>query len=153
DMHKSRSRALIASAVVAGLAVTSLAWTSATAASPGAAGAAAPTRSVIVLLRDQHTDLQAAKGMSSPRALAAQRDQAPLLASARAMGVRNRRRSSIANGFAAPVPAAQASQLAADPSVAAISPDRPMPRPADLPDATGAAATGHGTAAANAANS
>src|SRR2546426_162460 len=78
-MHKSRRRALIASAVVAGLAVTSLAWTSATAANPGAAGANAPTRSVIVLLRNQHTDLQAAKGVSSPRALAAQRDQGPLL--------------------------------------------------------------------------
>src|SRR6478672_3686822 len=139
-MHKSRRRALIASAVVAGLAVTSLAWTSATAANPGAAGADAPTRSVIVLLRNQHTDLQAAKGMSSPRALAARHDQAPLLASARAMGARNLRQFSIVNGFAATVTAAQADRLATDPSVAGIFPDRPIPRPADLAAAGGPAA-------------
>src|SRR5215468_566429 len=150
-MHKSRRRALIASAVVAGLAVTSLAWTSATAAKPGAEGATAPTSSVIVLLHNQHTDLPAAKGMSSPRALAAQRDQAPLLASARAMGARNLHQFSVVNGFAATVTAAEANRLAADPSIAGILPDRPIPRRVDLPR-TDAPAAGRATAAAATSN-
>jgi hypothetical protein len=116
--------------VAVGLAGASVAWSSATAAAPIGGSHAAGSHNVIMMLRDQHTNLAVAKGASSPRVLAARRDQAPLLASARMLGARNVRGFGLVNGFAATLNAAQASQLAADPAVAGIYPDRMVTRPA-----------------------
>lgn len=125
-------RMLIATAVAAALAGTSIAWSSADAATGvnGVSGLpAAATQNVIVLLRDQHTNLTATKSATSPRAQAMRRDQAPVLSSARSMGVRNLHGYSLINGFSATVTGAQASQLAANPAVAAVLPDVPVARP------------------------
>ncbi|HKE65476.1 MAG TPA: S8 family serine peptidase [Micromonosporaceae bacterium] len=127
-MPRVRSRVLLASALAAGLAASSIAWSSATAA-PGATNASGLARNVIVLLRDQHTNLAVGRSMSSARVLAAQRDQAPLVASAKKMGARNVRGFTLVNGFAANMTPAQMSSLASNPAVAAIVPDRPIARP------------------------
>ncbi len=129
-MPSARRRMLLATGAAVGLAATSLAWTAATAA-PGAVAAASsgPTRAVIVLLRDQHTNLPATKGMSSPRALAARSDQAPLMSAATAAGGRNVHGFSLINGFAASLTATGIDQLAANPEVAAIVPDLPITLP------------------------
>src|SRR5262249_55553180 len=123
-----RSRMLLASALVAGLAAASIAWSSATAA-PSATTASGPSQNVIVLLRDQHTNLAVGKSMSSARVRAVQRDQAPLLTDAKKMGARNVRGFTLVNGFAANMTPAQMSSLASNPAVAAIVPDRPISRP------------------------
>src|ERR1700754_1457413 len=98
-MPGARRRLLLASAVAVGLAASSIAWTSATAAT-GAASANQAQRNYIVMLKDQHTNLAAGKGMRSARVQAGQRDQAPLLADAKKMGARNVRSFSVVNGFA-----------------------------------------------------
>lgn len=146
-MPSARRRSLLAAGVVVGLAATSLAWTSATAAPAAAPAAAGPTRAVIVLLRDQHTDLPAGRGMSSPRALAARGDQAPLLAAATASGGRDVHGFNLINGFSASLTAAGVDQLAANPEVAAILPDLPITRPARVRDT--AVAPGKAGAAGN----
>ncbi|HEY7176219.1 MAG TPA: protease inhibitor I9 family protein, partial [Micromonosporaceae bacterium] len=128
-MPPVRGRVLLASALAAGLAASSIAWSSATAA-PSPANTSGPAQNVIVLLRDQHTNLAVGKGMSSARVQATQRDQAPLLANAKKIGARNVRGFTLVNGFAANMTPAQMSSLAGNPAVAAILPDRPISRPA-----------------------
>src|SRR5215475_4801699 len=142
-MPRVRTRLLLASALVAGLAASSIAWSSA-AAAPKPASSNASAQNVIVLLRDQHTKLAVGKSNSSARVRAAQQDQAPLLADAKRLGARNVRGFTLVNGFAASMTAAQASAVAANPAVAAILPDRPIARPTF--DTTGSAAGTSATA-------
>ncbi|HEY2793476.1 MAG TPA: S8 family serine peptidase [Micromonosporaceae bacterium] len=92
-------------------------------AAPGSATAAAPNRNVIVILRDQHTNLQSGRGMAPARVAAAKSDQAPLLAAATKSGARNVHSFSVVNGFAASVSASEAASLAANPAVAGVWPD------------------------------
>src|SRR5690349_8108876 len=113
-------RVLIASALSAGIVVTTLGATNADAAigqgSPP--NAKLPTQNVIVVLRNQHTDLSMTKGQQrGPRIDAAQRDQAPLIANAQRSGARNIHGFKTLNGFSATVTPDQAAQLSADPSV------------------------------------
>ncbi|MGH2512342.1 MAG: S8 family serine peptidase, partial [Candidatus Limnocylindrales bacterium] len=82
---------------------------------------------VIVVLRDQHTDLGITRGhAASARTNAYHADQAPVITKARGFGAKNLRGFNTLNAVAATVTAAQASELAADPSVAAIYPDLPI---------------------------
>src|SRR4051794_30225023 len=53
------------------------------------AAAGAPARGVIVMLRNQHTDLSITRSAGSPRVAAARRDQAPLIATAKRNGIRD----------------------------------------------------------------
>jgi len=92
-------------------------------ASPAAGG---PTHNVIVLLRNQHTNLAITKGHSSARVNAFHADQSPLMSHAKSDGAKNLHGFATVNAFAATVTAAQANTLAADPSVAAIVPDLPL---------------------------
>src|SRR5262245_26474535 len=89
-------------------------------AGPGggaATNAGRPAQDVIVVLRDQHSDLEIVKGQRSPRVDAAQRDQAPVMAAASRAGARNVRGFKVVNGFKATVTADQAARIAADPAV------------------------------------
>jgi hypothetical protein len=117
---------LAASVLSIGVVVAALGPETAQAGSGGggaATNAGQPSQNVIVVFRNQHTDLGIVKGQASPRLDAAQRDQAPVIAGARKAGVRNIHGFKVLNGFAATVTADQAAQIAADPAVAAVFPD------------------------------
>jgi Peptidase inhibitor I9 len=114
-MRSPVRRALTASALAATLSAAVLVPLAA-AAAPAGVGA----RNVIVVLGDQHAKLPISAGTRSPRALAAQHDQAPLLAAARRAGVRDLHSFTVVNSFEARATPAQISQLAADPAVRAI---------------------------------
>jgi hypothetical protein len=143
-------RVLMASALSAGIVVTTLGSTNADAAigqgSP--ANAKLPTQNVIVVLRNQHNDLAITKGQQrGPRIDAAARDQAPLMANAQRSGARNVHGFKTLNGFAATVTPEQAAQLSADPAVQGVFPDLQVRR--RLPDArTAGPAAGTKAAAA-----
>src|SRR3954454_22469598 len=96
-------RVLFASALSAGVVAATLGPVAAQAAPGGAAGTGAqqPAQDVIVVLHNQHTDLSITKGQRSPRIDAAQRDQAPVIASAKRAGVTNVHGFKTVNGFAA----------------------------------------------------
>src|SRR2546423_10442170 len=101
-MPLSARRVLFAAALCVGVAAatfTPLAAYSAP-AGPGAS-AQQPAQDVIVMLRNQHTDLSITKGhRTSPRTDAAKHDQAPLIATAQKSGVRNIHGFKTINGFA-----------------------------------------------------
>src|SRR3954468_21372119 len=65
------------------------------------ATAGQPARGVIVMLRNQHTDLSITRGATSPRVAAARKDQAPVIATAKRFGVRDIRGFRTVNAFAA----------------------------------------------------
>jgi hypothetical protein len=90
---------------------------------PASPGAIAPAGNVIVLLRDQHTDLTITRSTTSARVEANRRSQQPVLSRARSAGARQLRSFNAVNGFSANVSKAQAARLAADPAVAAVVPD------------------------------
>src|SRR5215469_2063772 len=100
---------------------------------PGAAGAApvpaatgGDQSSVIVILKNQHTELNA-RTAKTQRQNATRNDQAPLVDSAKRSGASNVKTFSVINGFAAKVSPSEAASLRADPSVAAVVPDRMVP--------------------------
>ena len=99
-----------------------------------------PPRDVIVVLRDQHTDLAPAKDPGSARIQANRREQSRVMITARGMGVRAARAFDTLNGFAATVTPEQATRLAADPDVAAVYPDLEIAKPS-RPVAAASAAT------------
>src|SRR5215475_13882101 len=109
--------------VVAATVGTAAAQGASHSATPNATG---PTRNVIVLLRNQHTNLAITKGHSSARMNAYHADQSPVLSHAKADGARNLHGFSSVTAISATVTATQANQLAADPSVAAVVPDLPI---------------------------
>jgi len=81
---------------------------------------------VIVVLKNQHTDLRPGRGSAakqSPRAKAYQSDQSTVIGSARGDGAKNVRGFTSINAVAATVTPAQEAALATDPSVAAVVPD------------------------------
>jgi Subtilase family len=94
-----------------------------------AASASGPTQHVIVLLKNQHSELPASAADAGRRAQVTDSDQAPLVARARSHGGKDFRQLHVANAFATSVPAAEAAALAADPSVAAVVPDRLIKAP------------------------
>src|SRR5262245_27339888 len=120
-------KAGLAVAVAVGMVITGVAAAAAQSVGQARPSASGPTHNVIVVLRNQHTDLRIAKGrQSSARINAFRSDQAPLLDTARADGARNLHGFNTVNGFSATMTAAQANALAGDPSVAAIYPDLPV---------------------------
>src|SRR5215475_1677083 len=118
--------------VVAATVGTAAAQGASHSATPNANG---PTRNVIVLLRNQHTNLAISKGHSSARMKAFKTDQSPLLDRAKTDGAKNLHGFSTVNAISATVTAAQSNALAADPSVAAIMPDLPIKAPPILTQA------------------
>src|SRR4051812_7235567 len=121
-------RMLLASAVSAGVVAAAVIPAEAHAA-PGAAALAGDhqgTRSVIVVLRNQHTDLAITKGKRSPRVDAVQRDQAPVMATAQRAGVRNVHGFKTVNAFSGQAPAAQVAALSAARGVRGVFPALPV---------------------------
>jgi hypothetical protein len=124
------------------IAVTALALASAAGAttmalgSPGATGPSAAQQlaalsagnqaPVIVVLKNQHSDLNA-KTAKAQRQQAAVNDQATLVNHAKSTGAKDVKAFSIVNGFSAKMTPAEAAHLRADPSVAAVVPDRQVP--------------------------
>lgn len=96
---------------------------------------------VLVLLADQHSALPMNKGLNSARTRANRSSQKDVVARARAAGATAVHSFGIINAFSAHLSDDQAAQLAADPRVRAIVPDRPITRPARLrsgaPSSTG----------------
>ncbi|HST63759.1 MAG TPA: S8 family serine peptidase [Mycobacteriales bacterium] len=92
-----------------------------------APSASGPTQHVIVLLKNQHSELPANAGS---RVVTTDREQAPLVARARSHGGKDFRQLHVTNAFATAVPASEAAALAADPAVAAVLPDRLVKAPA-----------------------
>jgi hypothetical protein len=82
-----------------------------------------------VLLKNQHAELPATPATAGRRAQATDRDQAPLVAKAKSRGGKDFRQLHVTNAFATSVPASEVTALAADPSVAAVVPDRLVAAP------------------------
>ncbi|MBA8924892.1 hypothetical protein BC739_002091 [Kutzneria viridogrisea] len=118
--HRQQRRRLMLIAVTVGGLIAAAAPTTA-AADPALSQGA--QQSVIVVLRDQHPELPVRTQKSQHQAKVRQ-DQTPLLNQARGAGAQNLKTYDVVNGFSAKVTAAEASHLAADPSVAAVVPDR-----------------------------
>jgi subtilisin family serine protease len=82
---------------------------------------------VIVVLKDQHSDLAFSRGSSdSPRAKAFRSDQSSLIDKAKSQGAKALKGFGTVNAVAATVTPAQEATLAADPSVADVVPDLPL---------------------------
>lgn len=111
-------------AIAVSTSVLGLAGAATAAPAPAASG---PTQHVIVLLKNQHSELPATAGS---RTQATDRDQAPLVARARSHGGKDFRQLHVTNAFATAVPASEAAALAADPAVAAVVPDKLIKAPA-----------------------
>jgi len=94
-----------------------------------APSASGPTQHVIVLLKNQHSDLPATAADAGRRAQVTNSDQAPLVARAKSHGGKDFRQLHVANAFATAVPSSEAAALAADPSVAAVVPDKLVKAP------------------------
>jgi hypothetical protein len=92
-------------------------------AAPAGPAASQVSHNVIVVLRDQHTNLAIAKGRASARVAANRKDESSHISRAKQFGARNLSGFATINGYAATVTPSQAAQLTADPSVAAIVPD------------------------------
>jgi hypothetical protein len=121
-------RGLIALAISAGVVAASVGSAAALAPSKKAAAAVpagnSKTSGVIVMLRNQHTNLPVAKGSTTSARVSAYRtDQSPLITHAKSIGAGKVHGFTSINAFSANVTAAQAAQLAADPSVAGVYPD------------------------------
>jgi hypothetical protein len=120
-MHWDKRRIRLAGTLAAALAAAGL-----MPAGAASAASAGPKQPVIVVLRDQHPELPAKSDAQARRQTTA-RDQAPLVSGARGSGATDVKTFSIINGFSASMTTAEANTLRADPSVAAVVPDRMVP--------------------------
>jgi hypothetical protein len=121
-MSKVSRRGFTSLALSAGVVVASFAPATAI-AKPANTASAQRSSKVIVVLRDQHTNLPSAKGNSAARVLANRSDQVPVISRAKSLGARQLHGFGLINAFAATVTPAQAASLATDPSVARVFPD------------------------------
>ena len=123
-------RGLLALAISVGVVAATVGTAAAQGAPHNAApSASGPTKNVIVVLRDQHTNLSITRGSgnsSSPRVKAFHADQSPVVSRAKSFGAKNLHGFSSVNAISATVTQGQATQLASDPSVAAVFPDLPI---------------------------
>lgn len=111
-------------------------------AAPGGGSAGGTAHNVIVVLRNQHTDLAMGKGATSARVEANRRDVSSQIAHAKQVGARNLRGFSSISAFAATATPTQVSELASNPSVAAVYPDLQIKGSPVSPAANAAAAPG-----------
>jgi len=91
--------------------------------------AAARTRNVIVILRDQRPDLPAMRGARGARAAALASAQVPIVSHMQSAGASRIHGFSMINAVAATVSDEEAAQLAAHPLVQAVVPDRVIALP------------------------
>ena len=97
-------------------------------ASAAVRAATTPTQRVIVVLRDQHTDLMT-RARAARRASAVAADQLPLVRGLKSSGARDLTSLTVVNAVTATVSPAERTRLADDPDVAAVVPDRRIPAP------------------------
>ena len=111
-----------------GLSLASVAAVVAAFLVPSSASAAptptGPAQHVIVMLRNQHTDVPATHGNAHRRIAVTDADQSRLVASARANGASGVRQLHVINAFAVAATPAEQSRLESDPAVAEVVPDR-----------------------------
>jgi hypothetical protein len=141
-MRLSKYRICLAIAAASGLAV---AIALPAAAQPSAANThtiAEATKTVILVLRDQNTNLPA---RSAGRLAAIRSEQEPVVAQLGSMGARKVATTNSLNAVIATVPASDTAALAANPAVAQVIPDTPIPVPVptlrDGPAGAGSAAS------------
>ncbi len=79
---------------------------------------------VIVLLKNQHSDIPETPAKRATRQAVVAKDQKPFLTELRQVGATKVKSYTVVNGFAAQVTAAEAARLAADPNVASVDTDR-----------------------------
>jgi Subtilase family/Peptidase inhibitor I9 len=117
--------------LTAGVLVLALTGSALPGAATHAAGkpAAARSRNVIVILRDQRTDLPAVRGARGARAAALASAQGPIVSHMQSAGASRIHGFSLINAVAATVSDAEAEQLAAHPLVQAVVPDRVIALP------------------------
>lgn len=144
------ARALLIRLLAGSAAATSVVGLAATAhATPAPTSGGSATESVIVVLRDQLSTQPANRAHVSARKAAARNDQDAVLARLAGSTPTNVVNYTVGNAFSATVTAAQAAQLAADPAVASVVPNRkvqvspPSSTPA-VPAATPRASTAAG---------
>ncbi|RKS75393.1 peptidase inhibitor I9 [Motilibacter peucedani] len=135
----SRRPSLVVAACCALAAAGALPAQAASAASSNAA--LSKTRNVVVVLKDQHTNLPASGRTLATRVSATAADQRSLVASARKAGATGIRQLHVANAFAAKLTGTEAAKLAADPTVAGVYPDRLVAAPKKLAKEAPAAAS------------
>ena len=107
---------------------------------------------VIVILRDQQSNLPPTSGLQQIRAQALAAAQAPIVAALRQVQAPNVRPFRLINAVAATVSASEAAHLASNPLVRAVVPDSVIRAPRHPRDDSGAAANGAAAGAAAAAN-
>jgi len=149
----NQARGVLSASLISIGMLTAAAYPAAALATPRVTTLAAanqPARDVIVMLRNQHTDLSITRSAASPRVKAEKLDQAPVIAKAKSAGMRDVRGFTSVNAFAATATTAQIAALNADPSVAAVYPDLPI---TEAPAAAEAKAPATGAAPSAADNS
>ncbi len=117
-IHPSRNAFLLASAatLVAGLLLPGTAN-----AAPTASG---PAQHVIVMLKNQHSEVPATHGNALRRIAVTDADQSRLVAAARAAGATGVKQLHVINAFAIAATPAEQARLRSDSSVAEVVPDR-----------------------------
>lgn len=146
-MRLSKLRTCLAIAAAPGLAVAIAVPAAAQPRAANSQAAAGPTQSVILILRDQNTNLPA---RSAQRFAAVRNEQAPLVAQLGSMGARKIVSTSTLNAVIATVPTTGVAALAANPAVAQVIPNAtisgPTPTSADGPARPGTPAKQAGPA-------
>ncbi|WP_406394160.1 S8 family serine peptidase [Streptomyces sp. NBC_00882] len=140
-MNNNRRRAALAGTVL--LSAFSLGATPVQAAGDSASGS--PQR-VIIVMRDQLTDLPM-RTQAAKRGQAAADDQAPVVAQLKKSGATRVHGMSLINAVSATLDPAAMARIRDDRRVAAVVPDLPIRRPAPDSATTAAAATAKGAAA------
>ncbi|WP_416966849.1 S8 family peptidase [Streptomyces sp. 4F14] len=135
-MHVNRRRAALAGTVLLGAFSLGAAPAQPAAGSPGG-----PAQRVIVVLRDQLTDLPV-RTQSAERTRAAAEDQAPVVAQLKQDGATHIDGMSLINAVSATLKPDAVARVRANRNVAAVVPDLPI----RLPDTNRAATTATGTA-------
>jgi hypothetical protein len=131
-------RACLAIVAAPGIAVA-VALPAAAQPSAVSASASGPTQTVILVLRNQNTNLAP---RSAQRLAAVRSEQAPLVAQLGSMGARKIVSTSALNAVIATVPASGMSALAANPAVAQVIPNATIPGPSPALTDSPAATTG-----------
>lgn len=125
DMSGRRHLRVVLATATAALTATALSSVPATAAAQQGTG---KSEAVIVLMRSQHPDLKP-KVDAKQRQQAVSADQAGVVADLHAHGATHIHQLDTVSAVAATANQAEISRLAADPAVAAVVPDRVIPRP------------------------
>lgn len=128
-MRLATLRICLAIAAAPGLAVAAAVPAAAQPLAPSTSASGPATQTVILVLRDQNTNLAA---RSAQRLAAIRAEQAPLISQLGSMGARTVMSTNSLNAVIATVPAAGMSALTANPAVAQVIPNATIPGPSPI---------------------